>query len=58
MTKLNNLPEVMLYLHARQNELKKDLNLGMYSTEPTDTLMGRLQDIKALINMINLEEPQ
>jgi len=26
--------------------------------EPTDTLMGRLQEIKALINMINLEEPQ
>jgi len=56
--KLNNLPEIMLYLIARQNELKKDLSLGMYSTEPTDILMGSLLEVEALIEMINLEEPQ
>lgn len=51
---INNLKKMNLYLHTRQNELKKELNLGMYSTEYTDITMGRLQEIEALIEMINL----
>jgi hypothetical protein len=51
---INSLGEMNLYLHARRNELKKELNLGIYSTESTDITIGRLQEIKALIEMINL----
>ncbi len=51
--KINTLGEMNLYLHARQQELKKELNFGMYSAEPTDTLRGRLLEVEDLIKMIN-----
>jgi hypothetical protein len=51
--KINSLDEMSLYLHARRQELAKELEFGMYSAEPTDALRGRLLEVEGMIKVIN-----
>ena len=52
------LKDLNLYLNNRQVEVAADLAKGMYSSKPTDYLVGLSDEIRALLDFLNKDEPK
>jgi len=52
------LKDLNLYLNNRQVEVASDLAKGMYSSKPTDHLIGQLHEISVMLDFINNGESQ
>ena len=52
------LKDLNLYLNSRLVEAAADMANGMYSSKPTDYLVGQSDEIRALLDFINKDEPK
>ena len=52
------LKDLNLYLNSHLVEDAADMANGMYSSKPTDYLVGLPDEIRALLDFLNKDEPK
>ena len=52
------LKDLNLYLNSRLVEVAADIANGMYSSDLTDYLIGQSDEIRALLDFLNKDEPK
>lgn len=52
VTHVISIKKINTYLNARISELTADLEQGIYSSEPTDRIIGRIREVREMLDFV------